>query len=133
MANITITPSSFTLPSGAKAQTCLAGTTITAGQACCLVSGSLYPASSNTSSKKFVTGIAMNGGTMGQAIVVQIIGTFIPGGTVVKDTVYVLSETAGDICPYSDLTTGDEIVIVGVASSTTAINLNLWDSGIAHS
>lgn len=64
------------------------------------------------------------------AIVLKLSKRFVLGGTLgAAGTQYVLSDTAGKICLLSDLTTGNEIVIVGYSGSTTELVPSLTYTG----
>jgi hypothetical protein len=43
---------------------------------------------------------------------------------------YYLSDTPGGICPVADLGTGEYPSIVGIATSTTVLNVNFQSSGV---
>jgi hypothetical protein len=45
-------------------------------------------------------------------------------------TVYCLSGTPGGICPLADVTTGDDVIILGVALSTTVLDVQINDTGV---
>ena len=56
------------------------------------------------------------------AVAMKLNRRFVLGGTLgAAGTQYVLSDTAGKICLLSDLTTGNQIVIVGYSGSTTEL------------
>jgi hypothetical protein len=130
-ADITITATSVAKGSGATVTTYYAGETITAGQVLYLhTDGLVYKSDSNgTSAQKAANGIALNGGATGQPVAVQTAGSITIGATVATGTIYVVSGTAGGIAPHGDLASGMETIIIGVATSTTVIALNFYDSG----
>ena len=78
-------------------------------------------------------GVVLLGGSAGA------IGTIIEGGPTAFGTVltagvvYVLSSNAGKICAISDgnHASGDYITIVGVASTTSVMNVRPYVSGVA--
>jgi NADP-dependent 3-hydroxy acid dehydrogenase YdfG len=54
----------------------------------------------------------------------------LTGSTLVKGTTYYLGATPGTIVRESDLTAGCEVVIIGVAESTTRLYVNIIKTGI---
>ena len=75
-------------------------------------------------------GITLNevaGANQPQRIVTD--GTYDPGFTAVEGVVYVVSETAGGICPIADLTTDAYVTILGVGNSDGDIALSIFASG----
>lgn len=54
------------------------------------------------------------------------------GATLSKGEVYVVSDTAGNIMPITDLTTGQYITILGIAESTSILRMRPYDSQITH-
>jgi len=54
------------------------------------------------------------------------------GATLAQGEVYVVSDTAGNIMPITDLTSGQYITILGIAESTSLLRLRPYDSQITH-
>ena len=84
-----------------------------------------------------VVGIAVNTAKAGEPVSVATAGNTITASTgtpLTKGTSYFLSGTAGGLVPEGDLgtdpTTGDYITFVGVASSTTALQIYPFASQI---
>lgn len=129
--DLVITAGSVLKGSGASVTTYYAGETITAGQALYLhTDGLVYKSDANgTAAQKAITGIALNGGSINQAISVQTAGSITIGATVTTGLIYVLSATAGGIAPSADLASGWETIILGVATSASVIALSFYDSG----
>lgn len=136
MADITVTAASVVPGSDAVIDRGgTAGATITAGQVVYKEAASgtykLADANSATAEVRQPDGIALNGASANQPIAVQTGGSITIGATVVAGTTYVLSSaTAGGIAPQADLTTGDDVVILGVATSTSAIKVSIVVSGV---
>lgn len=132
MADITITATSVLKSTGAITASGVAGATITAGQALYIDTSDankLKLADANLSSlAATVAGIALNGGASGQTIVYQLGGVITIGATVVAGTIYVASATAGGIAPAADIAAGWRTSIIGVATSTSVIKLNIFNS-----
>jgi hypothetical protein len=133
MADLTITATSVVRGSDATVQTGTAGATITAGQPVYSDSsdaGQLKAADANASdATATVVGIALHAAGDEQPLVYQTGGSITIGATVAVGTTYVLSATAGGIAPNVDATTGWRKSHIGVATSTTVIKLNLFNSG----
>jgi hypothetical protein len=134
MSDITITAASVVKGAGATLESGYAGETITAGMAIYKASatGLWMKADSNsaTAEAKKPRGIALCGSSLNQPVVVQTGGDITIGATVVAGTIYCLSATAGGICPQADLTTGDDVAVVGVAKSATVLGLSLYAPGV---
>lgn len=78
-------------------------------------------------------GILLNAGSVGQAATVQTSGQITVGGTLVFGTTYVISAAvAGHMAPETDLLTGNYITILGVAISTTVLQLSPIVTGGTH-
>jgi hypothetical protein len=112
-----------------------AGETITAGQTLYFKdSDSRYwkaDSDSATAAVRSLVGIALSGASAGQPIRVQTGGSITIGATVTVGEIYVLSDTAGGIMPEGDLEQGDYVTIVGIATSSTVILLDITNSGVA--
>lgn len=128
MADLTVTASSVSASASATVvRSGTAGATITAGQPLYSDgsdSNELKPAQA-TSAKSNCVGIALNGATDGQPVAYCSKDSgFTPGATLVVGTVYAVSATAGGIAPVADLTTGDYACVLGVAKTTSVLNLD---------
>lgn len=134
MANIAVTAANVQPGSTAKLVYGTFGATVTAGQL-------LYQDATDNKFKLFdadasaatgvLAGVAMCGGANGQPATVLVSGDYNPGGTVAVGTVYVGSATAGALCPTSDLVTGMYTNVLGVATTTSNIRVNIQASGVA--
>jgi len=137
MANISITAASVLASASAKTDSGILGETGTAGQPVYKndatgQDGRLYLGDANGSPVTAnIVGILLGGGGAGQPVTyVYEDPDFTPGGTlslsVAADSgVYVLSATAGAIAPMDDLAAGMYPVVLGVAKSTTKMNLKI--------
>jgi len=74
-------------------------------------------------------GIALNGASDGQPLKVLRQGDITIGATLTAGTAYYLSPTAGGIAPLADLGGGDNIVLIGMAKSTTVLNVAINYTG----
>jgi hypothetical protein len=52
-------------------------------------------------------------------------GAITIGATLTAGTAYYLSDTPGGICPLADLLSGEYVVLLGLAASTTVLNVNI--------
>ena len=113
-----------------------AGAAITAGQVVYLdASGNVQPAKcSGTATLAGAVGIALNSAPgANQPIVYAPSGTVVGFGAVLASgQIYVLSANTGNIAPAADLVTGNYTVILGVATSTSNLQINIIASGVTH-
>ena len=133
MADLVITAANVDQSTGSQRHGTF-GATMTAGQA-------LYADSTDNNDLKLaqcdgtaaeadVVGIALNGGADGQPGTYQTDGVIEPGATATEGEIYVLSQTAGGICPEGDISTEDDYVtIIGVGNSDGNISLCIHASG----
>ena len=132
MSDISITAANVDEGTEIGKETGVAGATITAGQSLYLGSnGKLLLADADTESKAVCRGIALHGASEDQPITYKRAGTLDMGATLVRGTVYVVSTTAGGIAPWADLSSGDYVTILGIATTTAILTINIQVSGIA--
>lgn len=139
MADITITAASVLASSSANITDGTAGATITAGQVLYRdsTSGTMKLADSDASAATAApVGIALHGASSGQPIkYVTADPAFTFGGTVAAGDTIWLSDTAGGMTllgPHTtsaELETGDVITVLGVAVTTTTMNLKMVTGG----
>jgi hypothetical protein len=112
-----------------------AGATITAGQLVYLdAADNKYKLADNdsaTSAARSPRGLSLNGASNGQPLAVQEKGPVTIGATLIPGTAYYLSSTPGGICPVADLGTGDYPTIIGIATSSSVLHINIQESGVA--
>lgn len=113
------------------------GATITAGQAVYLddttSTWKLIDRDAAATGNELATrkGIALVGGASGQpGVVCTKDPDFTPGGTLTNGITIYTSDTAGGITSGDIPTTGDYPTVLGVAKSTTKMNLNPTSSGV---
>ena len=135
MADLTITAASVLAGAGAKTENGTLGAAATAGQVLykAAADGKWYLADNNAASAEVrgPKGIALNGGAINQPVRVLLEGPVTIGATLTAGVAYYLSDTPGGICPVADLATGEYPSIVGIATSTTVLNVNFQSSGVA--
>jgi hypothetical protein len=135
MTDLSITAANVVAGGGAKRADGFAGATITAGQAVYLdtTTGTWKLADNNsaTAAARSPQGIAMHGASSGQPLAVHTKGKITIGATMTAGVAYYLSDTPGGICPVADLASGEYPTFIGIASSTTVLDVNITESGVA--
>ena len=134
MADITITAANVIAGSGASILRGAAGGAVTAGQIVARNSnGTFVPADNNavTASGRTAIGVALNGAANGQPIAVASAGPVTIGGTLTAGVAYYLSDTPGGICPVADVGAGEYVVLLGIATSTSVLNVAIQNSGVS--
>jgi hypothetical protein len=133
MADLSITAANVVAVSGATTARGTAGATITAGQLVYLDSSDneLKLADSNdTAAKSVVVGVALHASLDGQPLAYLTSGQITIGATVSLGKVYVLSTTAGGIAPIDDIASTEYISVLGVATTTAIITVNIQNSQV---
>lgn len=135
MSDLSITAANVLPGTDAAMKHGWAGETITAGQTVYKKAsdGKYYKADNNagTSEARTPKGVALNGASAGQPITIQESGDITIGATLTAGTAYFQSGTAGGICAAADLTTGMYPTSLGIAKSTTVLDLNITASGVS--
>jgi hypothetical protein len=137
MADISITAASVVASSSALVvRNYNFGATVTAGQAVYLDTSTftwkLIDRDAAVTGNELATskGIALNSGASGQPAAVCVKETdFTPGGTLSNGLAVYASDTAGGITQADIPTTGDYPTVLGLAKSTSKMNLNPTSSG----
>jgi hypothetical protein len=134
MADLSITAASVVQGSGANVENGTAGATITAGQTVYKEAATglfkLADNNSGTLEAQVTYGISLHASLNGQPLAVQKGGPITIGATLTAGTAYYQSTTAGGICPVADVVTTDRVVQLGLAISTTVLNLRITDTGV---
>jgi hypothetical protein len=135
MADIVITAANVVKGTIATVKPVVFGATITAGKAIVKdpATNKYVLADNNhaTAALRVHDGIALNGGGDGQPGDMQVGGDINMGATLTPGVSYWLSDTAGGVCPYADVGSGERAVLVGVATSASNLRLARVDSGTA--
>jgi len=133
MADLTITAAQVALVSG-ETVTRVAGAAITAGQTCYYDSaaGTAKLADNDAATTDDVEGLALCSCASGQHVVLQKNGTITlgAGAAPTEGQVYILSSTAGGICPISDLASADYLTILGAANGSNQLVMKIHITGI---
>lgn len=134
-ADLSITAANVVAGSGSQVVQGTAGATVTAGQAVYLDTSAgmwkLADDNSGTAAARSPGGIALNGAATGQPLSVLKSGHVTIGATLTAGVAYYLSDTPGGICPVADLAAGEYPTILGIATSTTVLDVKIHESGVA--
>jgi hypothetical protein len=134
MSDLSITAANVVKGDGAVLESGYAGETITAGQSVYkdTTTGLYKKADSNsaTAAAKKARGIALNGASLNQPLVIQKAGEITIGATLTAGSRYYLSGTAGGIMPEGDLTTGEDVCLIGIAKTTAILTLGILAPGV---
>ena len=120
--------------SGAEAKF-IAGETITAGQALYqnATDKKAYKAQNDgTAAQAKSVGIALDGASALQPVVVITAGELDAGATLVVGETYVVSSTFGGIAPIADLAATNFVTHLGVASAANKLIVKINATGVAH-
>lgn len=142
MADLSPVSAAVHLLSG-RAREGASGEAINAGQALAYdeSDGKWYLADNNsaTSARKAIHGISLTTvASAGRPIKIQTQGTIYLGCVVTVGGIYVVSATAGAICPEADLAVGNDVLIIGPGGNPAgelrqySITLFCKDTGVAH-
>ena len=135
MADLSITAGSVVAADGAVSkQEYVAGATITAGQLVYVDTANSnvlkLAQADGTALEATVKGIAMCSGSAGQPITVATGGDIDIGASLTVATIYVLSATAGKICPSADIASSSYMSLVGLATAADNLKLVITNSGV---
>ncbi len=133
MADIIVVPTAVVKGAGATVVNGTFGATVTAGQTVYLdpvTNTFLLSDADGAAALKTVAGIALNGGAINQPAAVITAGNYNPGVAVTVGVIYCLSATPGGIAPSTDLVSTWAVSILGVATTTSNILLNINNTGI---
>lgn len=133
MANITQTAANVAAGSSAtRVQLVQAGEAITQGMPVYLASdGKYYQTDANdTAVKAQSKGIAVSPASTDGYFLMAVDGLINLGATLAVGQVYCVSATKGAIAPYGDLTTNDFVTILGIATTTALMDINIVISGV---
>ena len=135
MADLTITAANVVAGTNATVRNEILGATVTAGQVVYLDSTDnrikLADNNSATAAARAPHGIALNGGATGQPVRMLTGGDITIGATMTAGVAYYLSDTPGGICPVADLAAGEYPTIIGIATSTTVLNVAIHSAGVS--
>jgi hypothetical protein len=134
MADLVITAANVVKGSNAITEVGTAGEAITAGQAVYKAAATgkylLADNDSATAAAKAPRGIALNGASDNQPLVIQRSGDVTIGAALTPGTAYYLSATPGGICPLADVLAGDDVVLLGLAKTAAVLALDIHTPGV---
>jgi hypothetical protein len=133
MADVTITAANVLAVSGAQTTQGFALAAVTAGQVVYRdATTQKFGLADNdgAAATKVPVGIALNNAGADQPLSVLTYGSITIGGTLVAGTAYYLSDNPGGICPVGDLETGDTATLIGIATSTAILKVDINPSGV---
>ena len=90
----------------------------------------LSDSNSGTAAAKAVYGMALNGGGDNQPVAVLKSGDVTMGAVLTAGAAYYLSETPGGIQPVADLASGETVVQIGLAKSTSVLSFRVHSPGV---
>ncbi len=135
MADYSITVASVLPGSGATVKQVTSGATVTAGKGVVRdpATNKWVLADSNhaTAALRVPGGISLNGASDGQPMAVLTDGPITLGAVLTAGVGVYASDTPGGLCPVADVGSGERSVLVGMAASTTVLNVDIQDSGVA--
>lgn len=134
MADISITAASVLAGTGATRETGLAGAAIAIGEVVYKDSNGKYQLADadGATALRSPIGFALSGASAAnQPIHVLKSGPLTVGAVLTAGTAYYLSDTPGKICPLADVTGGDYIVLIGLATSTSVLQVNIQIPNVA--
>lgn len=137
MADLSLTASQVLKGTGANIKRRLAGEDVDQGEIVYLKSADdrfWLAQSDGTEAEADAVGVVLNSAKAGQPCEVQEFQkgatiTLGAGASMTEGVTYYLSNTAGGICPLADLSAGDYVTIVGVATSASVLRLLLDATG----
>lgn len=136
MADLSITAANVISGEGSQTETGVAGAAVTAGQAVYLDATTdtykLSDSNSATAAARSVRGIALHAAASGQPLTIHRSGPLTIGATLTANAAYCLSDTPGGICPAADVGAGEYMVQIGLAASTTVLNVRPIETGVAN-
>ena len=129
MADLVITPTNVAVQQSVGSVVVQFGETVTPGQAVyrSTSDSKYYLADCDASATAVVAGIALTYASADDyGYIISGKGqTLDIGATLVQGEVYVVSDTAGNIMPKSDLTTGQYLSIIGFGESSSVFRLDI--------
>ncbi|MBI5111864.1 MAG: hypothetical protein HZA68_07815 [Rhodovulum sp.] len=134
MADLSITAANVLAGSDATIEHGRAGAAITAGQVVYREAATgkyrLADCDSATAEAKVPAGVALHGAADGQPLAIVTSGDVAIGAALTAGEPYYLSATPGAIQPYADVGTGETVVSLGFARSTSVLVLRIQNTGV---
>ena len=132
MADLVVTAADVASYDGAETAQDNAGEAITAGQTLYKhTDGKMYKAIDTSAAAAACRGVALCNAAEDQPVVYATRGGVNPGAAVTVGEIYAVTDTAGGVALHSERASGDYITTLGIATTTSRINLNIDRSGVA--
>ena len=77
-----------------------------------------------------VRGIALHGSLAGQPLTIHRSGDLTLGAVLTAGSAYYLSDTPGGICPVADVGTGEYVTLIGLAKTTSVLDVSIQNTGV---
>lgn len=134
MADLTQTAANVQTGSGSNIQRRNAAVAVTAGDAVYVDGNGAVDLCENdqTAAEAACAGVALNDAAIGQPVTFQVTGQINLGATLTVGEVYVCGAAPGGIAPVADVIAAEFMTVIGVAISTSEIEMGLLPSGVAH-
>ena len=133
MAAITITAASLGIGDGAVVQQYEVGEEVTHGEVIYLDTANkdyrLADADAAATAKAAAVAVTY-GSADGQTVLAITRGKLVIGSGLTQGTEYYLGTTPGTIVPKADLATGDYVTRIGIASSTSILDVSIDVTGV---
>ena len=133
MADVSVTAANVLAAAGALKETGTAGVALTAGKV-------VYKDTADANKWKLIDvrtsdetaggdgiAICLNDSAAGQPISLMKSGNINPGGTLTVGSRYFASE-AGGMCDQGDMLSGDRVILLGIATTTSNLSMQPWVS-----
>lgn len=136
MTDLSITAASVVPGADADIVHGIAGETIAAGKAVYKSASTkkwmLADSNSGTAEAKTAQGVSLNGASLNQPVTVQRSGDVTIGATLTAGLAYYLSDTPGGICPIADVGSGENVCLIGMAKSTSVLDIAIQAPGVSN-
>lgn len=133
MADISPVAANVVKYDGAEIAQGTAGETVTQGMTVYkkAADGLLWKADCTSAAEALIVGVSLNSALAGQPITYLKSGGLNPGAAVVVGTTYGVTDTGGGISDIADRGADDFITLLGIATTTSRIEVDINASGIA--
>lgn len=133
MADISITASAIIPQAGAVLKNVVCAEAVGAGDIIAEdANGLAIKGDADDTAKREVLGMAINTThAAGQTVTYVKRGPVAMGAVLTRGLFYCLSDNAGKLRPSADQGTGDGTSMVGIATSTTVLDISIKNSGVA--
>lgn len=134
MADLSITAANVLKDNGAETEHGTAGAAVSAGQTVYRDANGKYQladSNSATVAARTPRGITLHAAAANQPLAIHKEGPITIGATLTAGVAYYQSDTPGGICPVADVGSGEYSTIIGIATSTSVLDVSIQASGAA--